>query len=148
MAEPFRIEPKNPVETMKTYAVTQPRATHMRAATCAEAECAAHTRGWRTVVDERTDRGIAQAHYIRHDRTRRHTETRDETGLTVFEFEAGQTCFAPHEVPVGKPPLLVVRGGDWRGNPRGEHRVHTRAEDWVDDFATHQQTIADAIQQG
>lgn len=148
MAEPFRIQPRNPVEAMKTYAVKQPRATHMRVASCGEVECDAHIHGWRTIVDEQTDRGQAQAHFIRHDRSRSHTEARNEAGLTVFEFGPGQPCFAQHELPVGRPPLFRVRGGDWRGNPRGESRLHTRAEDWVEDFAEHQQTIADAINKG
>ena len=76
-------------------------------------------------------------------------EVRNPLGLTEFTFEAGQTCFVEHRVPLEREPLYVVRDGDWRGNPRGTApRIHTRPDDWVDDFAEHQQRLADRFEQG
>lgn len=145
-----RLAPALPVGAMKTYAIRSPRATHWRAATCAEVACPAYLNGWRTVVDEATELGQRQAHHVRKAAGRSYTEHRDEAGLTVFTFEAGQRCFAAdgHQAPTGRPELYVVRGGDWRGNPRGDVRKHVRAADWVEDFGEHQQQLADRLAQG
>lgn len=146
-----RITPALPADAMTTYRIARPKGTHWRPARCAEVDCAPYLHGWRTVIDESTEQGQAQAHYIRNVAGRGFTEARDEAGLTVFTFAAGQACFAAHQhrAPLDREPLYVVRGGDWRGNPRGtQPRVHTRPEDWVDDFATHQITLADRLAQG
>jgi hypothetical protein len=133
---------------MKTYEIKAPVTTHFRIGTCAEAQCRAHVNGWRTAVDESTDLGRGQAHYIRHSSGRKYVESRTEDGLTAFEFEAGQTCFRQHQVRIERPELFVVREGDWRGNPRGFVRRHNNADDWVDDFANHQATLADRLKEG
>lgn len=144
-----RIVPNMPAADYKTYQLLSPRPTHFRPASCAEARCAAHEHGWRSAVDERTDLGAAQADYIRRQAGRSYTETRDAAGLTVFEFGAGQSCFADHQVSLDRAPLYVVRDGDWRGNPRGTTpSYHTRPENWVDDFATHQDRLARLIERG
>ena len=133
--EPFRITPALPAAAMKSYTISAPRSTHFRPASCAEADCPAYLHGWQTSVDESTDLGQKQAHYIRHDKTRKHAERRAETGLTVFEFEAGQKCFGTHQLPTGRPERFLVSGGDWRGNPLGiPPRVHARPDDWVEDM--------------
>ena len=132
-----------PVTAMKTYAVAAPLATHWRAATCVEVDCPNHLHGWVTRVDERTELGVSQAIYVRSQAGRRYREERDEGGLTVFTFEAGQTCFGQHRTPIGRPELFIVRDGDHRGNPTGNRRVHQRPEDWVEDFALHQSRLAD-----
>jgi hypothetical protein len=145
-----RLTPQLPAHAMKTYAIVAPRETHFRAATCAEFQCDGHTRGWQSRIDETTELGQKQAHYIRKQSGRRFIET-CEAGLTVFDFEAGQQCFRSdrHLMPVGRPELYLVRDGDWRGNPRGTSAVqHKRPEEWVDDFANHQQKLADRLQQG
>lgn len=145
--------PLLPSGAKKTYSIVAPRATHYRKASCAEVECEGQEHGWVMLIDERTELGRRQAHYIRSVSGRRFTE-QTETGLTSFTFEAGQTCFTEHEVPLGKPELFVVRDGDLRESlaqvrqRRGNIRLHQRPEDWADDLATHQQTIADAIQEG
>jgi hypothetical protein len=148
MTQPFRIEPKLPVEAVKTYGIRKPIATHFRPGSCTEAGCANMAHGWRTVIDEATDLGQRQAHYIRKESGRRFTETRDDAGLTTFTFEAGQTCFAQHQISLEREPFYVVRGGDWRGNPRGDVRRHVSPDDWVDDFANHQNELADRLSQG
>jgi hypothetical protein len=133
--EPFRVDPKAPVEAMKTYGLRAPLATHFREATCEQAGCPAFQNGWRTVIDERTDLGQRQARYIRKESGRRF-EAMWEGGLTVFLFEAGQRCFGRHHMPLDREPTYLVLGGDWRGNPTGERRVHQRGEDWRDDMST------------
>lgn len=147
-----RVAPAMPAEAYKTYEVSAPLRTHWRPASCAEFECSASLRGWETLVDVSTDLGVQQAAYIRSGRSgRAYVEERRGDTLVAFLFKPGQPCFktSEHRVAVGRPPLYVVRGGDWRGNPRGETpRVHTRPEDFVDDFATHQGRLADAIQEG
>jgi len=153
-----RLTPGLPAEQMKTYVALTPQATHFRPATCEEAGCPHHANGWKTVVDEATPLGSQQAAYIRSEclddarinrpdwgGRRRYRETR-EGDLTVFTFEAGQECFVQHRVPLEREAVFLVRGGDWRGNPRGTPtRRHARPEDWVEDFATHQQRLADRL---
>lgn len=145
-----RVTPALAPEHMRSFRVVQPLATHFRPATCAEADCAAYLHGWVTKVDEGVDLGQRQAHYIRTVSGRSFTEQR-EGALTAFEFEAGQTCFAPgaHQVPVGRDPLFVVRDGDWRGNPRGtKARIHTSAENWRDDMGEQLDVIRDVKSKG
>lgn len=148
MTGPTRINPKLPVDAMQTYAIRAPKQTHSRPASCAEADCPNLRHGWRSVIDETSDLGAAQAGYIRRESGRKFTEARDEAGLTVFTFEPWQRCFAQHTVSLDREPFYIVRGGDWRGNPRGEIRRHVRADDWVEDFAQHQTTLADRLEQG
>jgi hypothetical protein len=137
-----RITPVGPVHAYKTYEIVSPISTHYRDGTCDEAGCLAQQHGWKTTVDEATELGQRQAHYIRTQAGRRFLEERTAAGLTDFTFEPGQRCFATHKVPLERPELYVVRGGDWRGNPTGEVRRHSGADSWVDDFATHQDRIA------
>lgn len=152
---PFRIAPALPAGAYKTYAVAAPLATHFRPASCAEANCKAHRSGWLTAVDETTGLGQGQAHYIRAEAGRRYTEQPGEddagnpTGLTVFEFPPGQRCFGRHQVPMDRPEIYTVRGGDWRGDPAGGRAyLHHDYSDWLDDFGTHQQNVADTIERG
>jgi hypothetical protein len=134
-----RIVPALGAAGYQTFSIAAPVATHTRPATCDEAGCLPHRNGWTTTVDEATALGQQQAAYIRGQAGRGFTET-TEAGMTVFRFAAGQTCFAAgsHRVPLDRPALYSVRGGDWRGNPAGlPTRTHTRAEHWVEDFAEH-----------
>ena len=139
-----RIVPKLGPQAYKSYSLRAPLRTHWRPATCAEYECDAFVHGWVTVVDISTDLGQRQADFIRHDRTRSHAEEKTGGTLVSFTFTPGQEGFKgtddhDHRVPVGRPPLMLVTGGDWRGNPRGTPPVaHRSIDDWVDDFATHQ----------
>lgn len=158
-----RFPPGLPVSAMQTYALASPARTHYRPATCAEVECEAWRVGWATVVDEGTGLGQQQAAYIRatmHDMAkpgrpadgqRWYSESREShpmqdgtgspagaiDGLTTFTFPAGQPCFAAaaHQVPLERPCLYLVRGGDWRANT-GLIRRHNTAEAWADDLHT------------
>lgn len=148
--QPFRLEPQMPANAYRTFQVVAPRPTHWRSATCAEADCAAYANGWVTDVDESIGLGQRQAHYVRRESGRRYTEQRLESGLIRFTFEAGQTCFAAggHQVRVDRPEIYIARDGDWRGNPTGRTRTHSRAADWVDDFGEHQLRLADQQKRG
>jgi hypothetical protein len=146
---PFRIAPKLDPQAFKTYQVVAPLPTHFRSASCQEARCSNYLSGWRTVIDEISDLGKRQAHYIRKQSGRAFTEYKDEAGMTAFTFEAGQRCFAQHQVRTDTPEIYLVKGGDWRGNPMGVRpRRHASADDWVEDFAEHQQRLADEISKG
>lgn len=125
---------------MKTYSIRAPLATHFRPASCEEYGCDALAHGWMSPIDESTDLGARQAHYIRTESGRKFVEQRAEDGKTLFVFEAGQECFTPHHVALDRPELFIVRDRD---------QIQRRTpESWVDDFLTHQQEIADAIQEG
>lgn len=146
-----RIEPAMPADAYKTYAIVAPRSTHWVDATCEQVDCAHYLHGWQSVIDEATELGQRQAYYIRKQSGRRFTEARREDGLTAFTFEAGQACFdaGKHQRRLDRPELYIVRDGDHRGNPRGTApRQHVRAQDWVEDFAEHQQQLADEHQKG
>lgn len=147
--EPFRLPTALGVGEVKTYQVALPKKTHYRPATCEEVDCQPYRYGFATTVDESTELGQRQAHYIRKVAGRKYTETRGEA-LTMFDFEAGQPCFstAEHVVPLDRPGLFIVRDGDWRGNPSGRTRTHAYASDWVEDFQDHQQQIADRVERG
>lgn len=144
----MRIEPNLPAHLYKTYEIRAPLKTHWRKATCEEVRCPDYERGWKTTVDESTDLGKRQAHYIRHDRTRKHAENRLPSGLTEFTFSPGQTCFDSHKTRLEIDEIFVERGGDWRGNPRREGRMHTNAEFWVESFAEHQDKLKTALERG
>jgi hypothetical protein len=150
LRQPFRLPPAGPVQAYRTFGYRRPLATHWRPATCAEVDCPHHVHGWTTTVDERTDLGMGQAHYIRYDSGRGFREHRNAAGLTVFTFPPGQRCFASgdHRLEVGLPPIYVVRDGDWRGNPTGWTRTHARGALWVEEWAEHQDRVRAERQRG
>lgn len=129
----------------KTYEIAVPRATHWRSATCAEVDCRPYQYGWVTrVLPGSQDEAAVRAS------GRSFTAEQAEGGFLQFVFPPGQPCFraSVHQLPLERPPLYVVRDGDWRGNPTGQVRQHVNGDDWVDDFATHQQNIADVRERG
>lgn len=142
-----RLEPAMPAHAYKTYAVTAPPATHWRPATCQEVDCQAYAHGWRTVLDTATEHGAKSANYIRLQSGRSFTISQAGSVVT-FTFPAGQACFAQHRVPLERPALFLVGQGDHRlFHPRAAYR-HRRPEDWVDDFGTHQDRLADRLNRG
>jgi hypothetical protein len=136
-----RVTPALGVHQTQSFEILAPTETHQRKATCTEVDCGAQANGWVSKIDESSPLGQRQAHYIRKESGRRFTETRDPTGLTLFTFPAGQTCFGGHTVALDRPEFYIVRDGDWRGNPTGRRREHDRPEHWVEDFAQHQQSL-------
>lgn len=148
-----RATPKLPPGLVKSYVLLSPRDTTVVAA-CKDVGCPHWAHGWETAVDTRTPLGKQQAEYIRSGRSGR--EFRELTsvpvergvaagGIVVFKFAAFQRCFREHRT---RPEVGLVRGGDWRGNPRGEKRVHKTLADWQEDCGTHQQRLVQAIERG
>lgn len=143
------IEPNMPASAYKTYRISLPTATHWVEVSCEEAECPHYRDGWRTLVDERTDLGQKQAHYIRKESGRGFTEERTPIGGTAFLFRPGQPCFTKHRVRGERPEIFLVQGGDFRGNPLRIPTVrHKRPEDWVEDFALHQEKVSSILERG
>ncbi|WP_406156981.1 hypothetical protein [Streptomyces canus] len=142
-----RIQPVAGPEAYKTYEMSSPLSTHWRPATCAEANCQYYADGFQVRVE-----GLApQVLYAVQHSGRKYTVQQVAEGETYLAFEAGQPCLRQslHRVRVERPPLYLVRDGDWRGNPRGtKARLHQNPENWVEDFATHQQAIKDEIEKG
>lgn len=142
----FRIEPKLPPHLVKTYEINSPRSTHTRRASCIDVDCERYKKGWISPCNTNTKLGAQQANYIRLHSGRKFTYT-EINGLVKFHFPPGQQCFAEHRVSLERPELFVVRGGDWRGNPRGEE-VQRKTDEWVDDFANHQDKLATEHRKG
>lgn len=144
---PNRIETKLPASAMKTYRITAPRSTHFRPASCAEVDCANHRNGWRVSASAVGERELAALRAGGWKWTVLDVSESEKW----YVFPAGQKCLrhSTHVLPLEREPFYIVRGGDWRGDPRGiGQRMHRRPEDWVDDFATHQGRLADRLAQG
>jgi hypothetical protein len=129
--------------------MTMPLSTHWRPVSCEEYECDQWVMGWDTVVDTSTELGKKQHHFLTHDRSRSYTMTKEGFTLVRFHYGPGNRPFAgpkhDHKVRVARQPNLLVVGGDWRGNPnRTPTTVHCNPEDWADDFANHQNKLANA----
>lgn len=142
-----RPEPKMGAESYKSYEIRVPLSTHFRPATCEEIDCPHYLAGWKVRVEGLPPEMVHAA----RTSGRRFTELPVVEGETWLVFEAGQRCFqaTEHRIRVGRPELFVVRDGDFRGNPRKtKARLHQRPEHWQEDFAEHQQGLADAIKEG
>jgi hypothetical protein len=136
-----RIMPVGSPAAYKTYGFAQKR----RKATCAEVQCEQYLQGWKTIVPV----GSEYEGLVRQS-GRRWVSEKVEEGLIEFVFPAGQACFAAakHTLPWEGHERFIERGGDWRGNPTGSLYVHTRADDWVDSFANHQDKIKTQVERG
>lgn len=145
-----------PVEAVKTYSIVQPMETHFRVATCQEVNCSNFVNGFKVHVEKLMsmygpEQGSGILHMMRTS-GKKFTEMAISPGQTWVEFEAGQSCFdgdqGRHRLNLSRPPLFVVRGGDWRGNPRGEQRTHTSGADWADDMQNHRDKLLGAVERG
>lgn len=129
-------------ENYQTFQIAAPVQTHTRKASCEEVECAQYLNGWRVKLDLSSDLGQRQAHYIKHQSGRSYKVVGQEGGLVVLEFNGNQECFQEHRVPLDRPAVYRVKGGDHRGNPlRTLTRIHKKPEFWVEEFAEHQDKI-------
>lgn len=139
--QPNRIQPPMPSAAYQTFQVTAPLATHFRPATCEEVDCPNYLNGWMTRAQTQE-----QADYIRRHSGR----SFEERESNVFVFAAGQTCFGAshHRIRLEREEHYIVRDGDWRGNPTGNKRVHTRADHWVEQFAEHQDWLRTLQERG
>lgn len=122
----------------RQYLIAAPRSTHWRPATCAEVDCPQHVHGWRTVVDVSTELGQRQAHYIRRESGRRFTETQTGPTFWQFDFEPGQSCFGQHSARTEMPHIFAMRPNTLE---RSTPRIHSGSDAWLDDFATHQESL-------
>lgn len=133
----------------QTFQVTSPVSTHTRLVSCEDAECQHYARGWRMKIDLNSDLGKNQARYIKYQSGRSFEVVSQENGLVELEFRAGQQCFTEHRVPLDRPEIYRVKGGDKRGNPAGTlTRVHKKPEFWVEEFAENQDRIARIQEKG
>jgi hypothetical protein len=137
-------------ENYKSYMMRAPLRTHWRPASCEEVDCASFLYGFVTTVDLTSDLGQRQYEYLSHDKERSFHMQRVSMEIVKFVYGPGNRCFSSnkHRTAIGRPPRLLVVGGDWRGNPRREKRVHANVDDWVDDARNHQDRIATIIQRG
>jgi len=146
-AEVSRIRPLMGADAYKTYEMRSPLSTHFRPATCAEANCQYYANGFQVRVEGLAPKVLNAV----QNSGRKYTVQKVADGETYLSFEPGQPCLREslHRVREDRPPLYIVRDGDWRGNPRGtKARLHQTPDHWVEDFATHQQAIADEIKKG
>lgn len=128
-----RIDPQGRVQDYKTYQILSPLSTHWRPATCAEVDCPEYVNGWRV----RTEGLPPDMVHAARTSGRRFTELDVSPTEHWLVFEAGQPCFRAqlHRQLLDKQEIFVTRDGDFRGNPTGQVRKHTRAEFWVEDMA-------------
>jgi len=135
------LPPALPVHAVKTYSVHAPR----RRATCEEYRCRNYLDGWRTIVP------ADKAPLVRGLGGYSFTEQAQEGGLVEFTFPAGQECFAgragQHQMPWEGRERFIERGGDWRGNPRGDVVQHSPSG-WVNSFGEHQLKLAERLERG
>jgi hypothetical protein len=141
-----RIQPMLDVRQMRTFQVDAPLATHWRRASCAEVDCPDYLNGFVTTVLAGSDDEDA----LKASGRKWSSTTANPDGTISYTFEAGTECWSSfrHRVRVREDSLWIVRDGDWRGNPTGRARRHTRPADWVDEFADHQDKLAEAQRRG
>jgi hypothetical protein len=147
MFELNRPQPKLPAEAMTTFRIVQPRDQRVISA-CEVIGCEKWAQGWDVVLNPSISVEARAIEVIRSGSTRRtfrELPALPGAAVVVFRFESGQRCFDEHRT---RPQVFIKRGGDWRGNPRQEMRRHASGADWQEDFALHQQRLAEAAQRG
>jgi len=143
-----RLAPKMDAASYQTYGVTRPARTHWKAATCAQVNCPRREQGWKQTIDLTTELGQKQARYIKLHSGRSYVKESQADGIVVLVFGAGQDCFDEHRIPLDRDSLFTLRGGDWRGNPRGIPLRRLSPIAWRDDFGEHQEKLADLAKRG
>lgn len=151
------IGPQLPPQLRKTYAIRHDR----RQADCHEVidgyvVCPRYFHGWVTRLSPTEH--AAHIHHLDSGNSGRHfTKEIASDGLHVYTFPPGQTCFqSPHTiVDRQEDPHFVLLGGDHRqyigerdaatGNVK-PFLVHTNADTFMDDFASHQEALARAAE--
>jgi hypothetical protein len=141
-----RIAPLGKVQDYRTFQIIAPASTHRRKATCAEVNCKEYLGGWRVRVEGLPPEMLHTAKTSGRKFTELHV-TEKENWLV---FEAGQDCFkaSQHTVPLDKQEIFVARDGDFRGNPTGNVRKHTKPEFWLEDMNENQGRLSDLHKQG
>jgi len=147
MRELNRMPVNGPASLYTTFGIRAPKSSHWAPATCEEVNCPYQARGFKVSVDEAKVIGQQNAVALRKDTQRSPKESRDEFGMTIFEYPPGTRCMGEHTKRLDKPELFIVKGGDHRGNPKGTAtRTHTKPEFWVEEFAEVQDKIISAIE--
>lgn len=114
------------------YTLAKPAKSHRRPASCAEVNCKFYRLGWQMRIMENTPLGERQVALVKQSGRRFRAERAiTGPGEVLLTFEAGQQCFGAHSVPNDRPALYVVRQGT------SQPRLHTKPENWVEDFSTH-----------
>ena len=140
--------PRLGAHAYKSYSWRQPLETHSHRVSCADAQCSDYRHGWVTLVDTATELGQRQFDYLSHDTSRSPHVEKTGTSLVSFTYPPGSQPFDStrheHYRPIGYDPVTLVTGGDWRGNPRRTEPRIMRPQDWICDFAEHQEKLARA----
>jgi hypothetical protein len=139
----YRPDSGAPPHWYQTYTVSAPISTHWVKATCEEIGCFRFLNGWKAIIDTSTELGRRQFHFLTHSPRRKATVTKTGPTLFEFSFEKGQPCFQTdeHKRKLDRPEHYLLRGGNQRGFERNSTQNFTRADDWMDHFATHQDKI-------
>lgn len=148
-----------PAGLRKTFHYLTPSDTHYRIVDCATAAeaglCRHYAAGFLVPVDvvnkeEQVARFKSQGYRFWEGDAP--VQEGHPNGMRVFFFPPGQRCLPsrenPHRVSLDRPPTLLVVGGDWRGNPRNEGRVHSNLDDFVDDLRTNVDKLNTEIEKG
>lgn len=141
-----RIQPLGQVQDYRTFQILAPASTHRRPATCAEAECSHYLNGWRVRVEGLDPKMLHAA----KTSGRKFSELHVAEGETWLVFEAGQPCFkaARHTIPLDRQEIFIARDGDFRGNPTGNVRKHTRPEFWIEDMQENNSKVRERLERG
>src|SRR5882757_4930360 len=127
MRELNRMPVNGPASLYTTFGIRAPKSSHWAPATCEEVNCPYQARGFKVSVDEAKVIGQQNAVALRKDTQRSPKESRDEFGMTIFEYPPGTRCMGEH--------------------PKGTAtRTHTKPEFWVEEFAEVQDKIISAIE--
>lgn len=128
-----RIPPQGRVQDYKTYQIVSPISTHWEPATCAQVDCPEYRNGWRVRIEGLPPEMVHAARTT----GRKFMELEVAHNEHWLVFEAGQPCFraSQHRRLLDKQEVFIARDGDFRGNPTGNVRRHTRPEFWVEDMA-------------
>lgn len=145
-----RPEPLMQPQHYKTFGVSMPIRTHWRKATCEEVNCEAFREGFVTTIDLSNDQGQMMAKTIREMKGRSFSVQRTGPSMVKVIFPPGTECLLSfqHRVPLDRPSRFFVKGGDFRGNPRGEGRVHKNGAEWAEECAEHLDRLHTKIQRG
>lgn len=142
-----RIQPLMGPMSYKTYTI-RPR---FRKATCAEIDCKHWRDGWTFALEDLIK--DPQLLFMARHSGKRYQE-KALNGKTYLVYSPGQPCFASvsHQISIDEQPGMWVGRGDFRTFDRKglppNARQHMRTEDWVDDFATHQDKLKTEFDKG
>lgn len=141
-----RIQPEGKVQDYRTFQITSPLSTHWRKATCQEVDCPHYLNGWRVRVE-----GLpAEMLHAARTSGRKYAELHVAEDESWLVFEAGQACFRAeqHRKLLDRQEIFIVRDGDWRGNPTGNVRKHTKPEFWIEDMQENNEAVRARIEKG